>query len=126
MDPLASYKTSDFTFNELIPFSANSIIVKRGDKFGVYVHPYVGLKEVWADEMIPVNSGKYGNDGFYQASVAIYRMGNKWGIISKRGKVEMEPMYYSFKIISSGRYLVEYKKDHWGYINTNARKQYFR
>jgi WG containing repeat len=125
MEPTSNYEAIDFTFDEVIPFSSKSLIVRKGDKFGIYVHyNRVGLKEIWANEIIP-NYVHWNNDGkLYEANEARFRIADKWGILDGFGHIVLEPKFLSIKKSDGVFYLVEYKQDHFGYMRLG--KKYFK
>ncbi len=45
LDPNSNFKISDFTFKEVIPLSSKSFIVKKDNKYGIYVLNFIGLKD---------------------------------------------------------------------------------
>jgi len=121
LDPTANYSIADFTFEEVSSFSDKSLIVEKDNKFGIYVHyNSIGLKEFWVDEIIPIiiKNNIYNYD---VATNAKYRVGNKWGLVSSLGKIEIEPEFYNIKKSIGKYYLVEYKPNHWGCITTQGR-----
>ncbi len=94
LDTTADFKLSDFIFDEVIPFSSKSVIVKKNNKFDIYVHfNSVGLKGVWVDEIIPNFSNKTESKKLIQANNAKYKVGEKLGLISDLGHVELEPEF---------------------------------
>ncbi len=118
LDPISNFEISDFTFSEVIPFSSKSMIVRKGNKYGIYVLNSIGLKEIWVDEIVPLQIEKYRN---YEANYAKFRKGNKWGIVSNSGHIEIEPEFYSIEQFTGRIYLVEYKPHHWGCISLSKR-----
>lgn len=123
LDPTANYKLSNFTFDDVMPFSSKSVIVKKDGKFGIYVHfNSVGLREVWADEIIPNFSNKNGPGKLIQARNAKYKINDKWGVISSLGHIQIEPEFMDIKYYSN-KIMVEYKPNHWGCITW--KKKYF-
>jgi len=124
LDPRANYTIEDFTFDEIIPFSHESIIVKKNNKYGIYVHfNWVGLVDFWFDEIHPFYGKESSNDILYEAYRAKFRIGDKWGLISKMGKIELEQEFYNIVHALGIFYLVEYKPDHWGHMT--LRNRYF-
>jgi hypothetical protein len=125
LDPTAKFEISDFTFDEVIPFSSKSVIVIKDDKFDIYVHyNSVGLKGIWADEMVPNFNDKRESYKLIQAKNANFRVGEKWGLISNLGHIELEPEFYGIKNAPGMFYIVEYMPKHWGCMT--LRKRYFK
>jgi len=126
-DPTANFTSKDFTFDELKKFSSKSIIVKKGNHFGIFIHYNgVGLHERWYDEIFPDFSSSWTPplEGIYESHAAIVKEDDKWGLISNLGPSILEPQYLSIKPGYGSFYLVEYKPNHWGYIST-SKKKYF-
>jgi len=125
LDPAANFQISDFTFDEVIPFSARSVIIKKNNKYDIYVHfNYVGLKGIWADEIVPYFGDKHGSGEMIAAQNAKYRIGDTWGIVTSLGQISVEPEFHSIKDRNGIYYLVEYRHDHWGWMT--GRNRYFK
>ncbi len=125
LDPAANLTNSDFTFDELIPFSSRSIIVRKGEKYGIYVHyNRVGLKELWVDEITPFYMSSLRGNFSYEARTAKVRIGDKWGLVSSMGHLVLEPEFYTIKRSSGIFYLVEYQPNYWGHMTLSNR--YFK
>lgn len=122
LNPSANLLISDFTFSEVTPFSSHSFIVKKDKKFGIYVHNnHIGLKDVWADEILPFFDGENYDGNVNEGHYAKYRIGNKWGIVSKLGKIEIEEEFYSIKESIEEYFIVEYKPGYWGCMTLKER-----
>lgn len=125
LDPTANYKISDFTFDDVVPFSSKSVIVIKNNKFDIYVHyNSVGLKGIWADEIIPNFNNPIEGNNLIQAHNAKFRIGEKWGLISNLGQVELQPEFYEIEQALGRFYYVEYKPKHWGTMTLT--KRYFK
>ncbi len=127
LDPTANFTSKDFTFSNVEAFSHGSFLVKKENKTGVFIHfNHVGLHPNWYDEIIPDFKSKSTppTEGLYEATTAKVRLGSKWGLISSFGHFILEPEFLSIQYASGNFYLVEYKTNHWGYINT-SNKRYF-
>jgi hypothetical protein len=124
-DPTANFEIDNFTFDDVIPFSSKSNIVKKDGKFDIFVHyNSVGLKGIWADEIVPnFQKEREGND-LIQADDAKFRVGEKWGLVSNLGHVELEPEFYGIEKTEGIFYFVEYKPNHWGTMTLS--KRYFK
>ena len=124
-DPTAEYEISDFTFDDVIPFSSKSVIVIKNNKFDIFVHyNSIGLKGIWADEIVPNFENKQEGNSLIQAQYAKFRIGGKWGLISNLGHVELEPEFYEIEQAPGRFYFVEYKPKHWGTMTLT--KRYFK
>ncbi len=125
LDPKAKFEISDFTFDEVIPFFSKSVIVVKNDKFDIYVHyNSVGLKGIWTEEIVPNFDNERENNNLIQANNAKFRVGEKWGLISNLGHIELEPEFYETEKAHGIFYIVEYKPKHWG--SMTLRKRYFK
>lgn len=121
-DPSAKYEISDFTFDDVIPFSSKSVIVIKNDKFDIFVHyNSVGLKGIWADEIVPIFTDLKEDNKLIQAHNAKFRVGEKWGLISNLGHVELQPEFYGIEQALGRFYYVEYKPKHWGTMTLTKR-----
>jgi len=123
LNPHANFSMVDFTFDEVLEFSPESLIVRKGNKFNIYI-PFdgVGLKEEWFDEIIPhysLSSRTHIKQS--AATTARVRKGNKWGVISYRGELFIEPEFITMKPSVGIFYLVEYQPGHWGHITFKNR-----
>ncbi|MCB9309409.1 MAG: WG repeat-containing protein [Lewinellaceae bacterium] len=114
LDPTANFEISDFTFEEVIPFSRNSFIVKKGNKYDIYLLNYGGLKNLWVDNIEPI---QYEWNNGISSNYAKYQKDGKWGLLSNTGKILIEPDYFTIKNATGQYYLVEYKPNHWGYVS---------
>ena len=124
-DPTANFEISDFTFDEVIPFSSKSVIVSKHDKFDIFVHyNSVGLKGIWADEIVPNFQNEKEGDKLIQANNSKFRIGEKWGLISDLGHIQLEPEFYEIEKVHGIFYIVEYKPKHKGCMT--LRKRYFK
>lgn len=122
LDPTTDYFESEFIFDDIIPFSTASVIVKKKDKYGIYVHyNWVGLKDLWVDEIIPIYQTMRFDTTLYEANNAKIRIGEKWGLVSDFGNLLIEPEFYSLEESTDILFLVEYKKNHWGHMSTSNR-----
>lgn len=125
LDPTTEYEISDFTFDDVIPFSSKSVIVIKDDKFDIFVHHNsVGLKGIWADEIVPIFNTIKEDNYLIQAHNAKFRIGEKWGLISSLGHVELQPEFYGIDQAHGIYYYVEYKPRHWGTMTLT--KRYFK
>jgi len=125
LDPTAKFEIDDFTFDDVIPFSSKSVIVIKDDKFDIYVHyNSVGLKGIWAEEVVPNFENEREGNNLIQANNAKFRVGEKWGLISILGHIELEPEFYEIEKAPGIFYIVEYKPKHWGCMT--LRKRYFK
>lgn len=123
LDPAANLTAEDFTFDELIPFSDQSLIVRKENQFNIYIHyNYVGLHSHWYDEIIPDYFNFRGQEKQYEASRARVKNNGLWGLISKRGHILLEPEFLSIDRSNGIFYLVEYKPEHFGYITTSNKR----
>lgn len=114
LKPSADFGIGDFTFEEVIPFSSNSFIVKKDNKYDIYLLNSGGLKNLWVDKIEPIEyEWNNGNSSNY----AKYKTGGKWGLLSNTGKILIEPEYYNIKNATGQYFLVEYKPNHWGYVS---------
>ncbi len=122
LDPLANFTLNDFTFDEVLPFSAKSVIVKKNNKYDIFVHfNSVGLKGIQADKIIPNFAEKSDIENQIKATEAIFRIGEKWGLISNMGYTILEPEFHNIISTNSIYYLVEYMPDHWGTMTLKQR-----
>lgn len=125
LDPTAEYEISDFTFDDVFPFSSKSLIVVKNDKFDIFVHyNSVGLKGIWADEIVPSFNDLSEDNNLIQAHNAKFRIGEKWGLISNLGHIELQPEFYEIEQAPGRFYYVEYKPKHWGTMTLT--KRYFK
>ena len=125
LDHKAGLKLSDFSFDEIKPFSSMSVIVMKDDKFDIYVHyNSVGLKGIWADEIVPNFQDQEEVNKMIQAHNAKFRVGEKWGLISNLGHIELQPEFYGIEQAPGRFYYVEYKPKHWGTLTLT--KRYFK
>lgn len=118
LDPVAELGIMDFTFDEVLPFSWNSFIVVKSNKYDIFLLNAGGLINLWVEVIEPirrdwsnVNSSQY----------ARFKKEGKWGLISNSGKILIEPEFYNFKNAHGQYYLVEYQPNYWGYISQAKR-----
>ena len=125
LDPTTRFEIDDFTFDDVIPFSSKSVIVNNNNKFDIYIHfNSVGMKGVWADEIVPNFENEMQGDKLIQANNAKFRIGDKWGLISNLGHIEVEPEFHAIEKAPGIFYIVEYKPQHWGCMT--LRKKYYK
>lgn len=125
LDPTAKFKIDDFTFDNVIPFSSKSVVVMKDNKFDIFVHyNSVGLKGICADEIAPNFKSLKEVDNLIQANNAKFRVGEKWGLVSNLGDIELDPEFYEIEMAQGLFYLVEYEPKHWG--SMTLRKRYFK
>lgn len=124
-DPLANYTLEDFTFDEVIPYSSRTILVRRGDKYGFFVHYNgVGLSSLWVDDIIlkyprPIYQEKYASIIY-----SIVKQGDHWGLMQSMGKIVLEPEFISMRQMNGIMFMVEYEPQKFGCI-TAGNKRYF-
>ena len=119
--PQANYKKEDFLFEEVLPFSNTTIMVKQNNLYGFFTHfNHVGLGDVWVDD-IQLNYTMTG-DKIASMSRCIVALNGKWGLVESMGRFIIDPEYLSLKQVSSVFYFAEYEPDKIGSINFNGQK----
>ncbi len=113
LNPRDSFSIDDYTYDNVTLLTYERFIVEKNKKFGIYIYP-IGVKGVWADEIIPSKD----------LSNIKYRNGDKWGIISYDGFIFIKATYFSINYNFGSLYLAEYKPNCFGYLTYE--KLYFK
>lgn len=124
LDPLANYKIEDFTFQEIIPFSHTTIIVKKEHKYGFFTHfNHVGLSSNWVND-IQLNHTVRGKQ-IASTSMCMVKVDSKWGLVESMGKFIVDPKYISLEHLTGIIYLAEYQDGKIGCVNYHG-KEFFK
>lgn len=142
-----SKDTTLFEFDDIIEFGIWKILVKKGDKYGVY--DVNGMKDInivgKEYEVYEIDRG-YGLDSIlfqfdefkinyqtfagikdrYEVEKTPFRIGNLWGIISNNGQIVLPPKYLDIEIDSWKLAKVEFEKNKFGYVDFYKRREYFK
>ena len=118
LDPAANFEIVDFTFEKVLPFSWNSFIVKKDNKYDIYLLNSGGLKNLSLDSIEPI---RYEWNNSISSQYAKFEDKGKWGIISSNGIVLIDAAFYAIANAQGQYYLVEYKPNHWGYLSQSKK-----
>lgn len=123
-EPQANHELKDFTFQEVIPFSHTTIIVKKEEKYGFFTHfNHVGLNNNWIDD-IQLNHTIRGKQ-IVSTSRCMVKVDNKWGLVESMGKFIIDPKYFSLQHLTGIIYLAEFETGRFGCVNYHG-KEFFK
>ncbi len=140
--------TTDYFLDEIIPFSASHLVVRKGSKYGLHnvrLHPqssppidttaekysvdYYGIKRnvyLPFDELILNYQTFAGLYEQYSVDKVPFKYKNHWGILSNRGEVLLPPIYKSVEIIQFHLAKVSYTETNEGFVNIYTKAEYFK
>lgn len=129
-------ETTAYMYDEVKAFNSSFYVVKKDGKYGFFFRPipriYNGntyirdtIERYTYDEIIvskPINN-QYSGLFHSLAPYHLYRIGDRWGILNDKQQQITSPKYLSIVIDASNDYFfVEYKANHFGYVDTNGQE----
>lgn len=139
--------TTDYLFNSVTKFSLTCLLIEWKGKYGLFYPRYLASHFILPNvefESYVILDGKrknkidfifdevrlkyqdFANTGEeYEVSKAEYRIGDKWGIMSNRGQLLIEPKYLDINLYNWNLAKVEYEVGRVGYIDMFKGTEYF-
>lgn len=139
--------TTPYVFDEVIEFSRWKLLIKKGNKYGLYDVAWRNDVEIIAEEyeVFEIEKGvgldtiifqfdeikvQYqtfaGLQDGYEVGKTPFRIGKYWGVLSRYGKIILPEKYLDIVLPIGNLVKVEFEEDKFGYVDISKKTEYFK